>query len=369
MISLQPLTLEIASGNSVFIVGPNPEARQTGGVARHMTVLAKLPALKNATIFDPGSTGGFWQAGALVVAGRCLKLRQLIAKGNYDQVWVNTSIYPSAFIKLLLILISLGNIKGVTVRVFFHGGRFEEIFFLHTRLLCKIARKILGQAKARHFLSFEQGRGFERTFPGLSWELYSNFLPTDIPLKRLPDSKIILLFVGRLVKEKGIYEILAAVDELNQFRKLHDLVVWFVGDGPEMKALRFQAQLRPQGKVQVWGFLDGESLERVYQRSFAFLLPSSHQEGFPYVILEAMRAGLPVIASPIGAIPSIIKDGKNGFLIPSKNPTALAQAIIKLLDNPGLARRMGNNNVRKFRKKFSKQAANEYYTRLLSRDI
>jgi glycosyltransferase involved in cell wall biosynthesis len=359
------VTPDCHQNNSVLLVGPNPNLKRVGGVARHLGVLTQLPALKSAKIYDLGSINGHWGPVVGKIAYRCLKLRYLVAKGDYGQVWVNTSIYPSAFLKLLLIILSLRNLKRITVRVFFHGGRFEEITYLRFKSVRDFSKKILKQVNSFHLLSDEQGKGFAATFPQLAWKRFNNFLPYETPLLRGGGKQKILLFVGRLVREKGVYEVLAAFDELLKADNRADTNLWFVGDGPEMEPLREQIQRRAPGRIKLWGFLEGEALENVYREASVFLLPSFWREGFPYVIIEAMRAGLPIIATPTGALKELIREGENGFLIQAKDPKTLALRIATITDDIELAQRISTNNVKKFCAEFSGAAANEYYRGLL----
>lgn len=85
---------------------------------------------------------------------------------------------------------------------------------------------------------------------------------------------------------------------------------------------------------------------------FDIYVCSSVKEGFPYSILEAMRAGLPIVSTAVGGIPEAIEHGKQGLLVPPKNPEAMAMAIKKLIANPKLAEQLGRN-ARKKIKKFS----------------
>ena len=88
------------------------------------------------------------------------------------------------------------------------------------------------------------------------------------------------------------------------------------------------------------GHTRGEKLVRLYMESDIFVFPSYCREGFPYVILEAMAAGLPIITCPEGAIPEIIEDGINRFLVSPKRPHIIAEKIIQLLENKNLAKEM-----------------------------
>ena len=91
----------------------------------------------------------------------------------------------------------------------------------------------------------------------------------------------------------------------------------------------------------------------------AFVLPS-HAEGFPNAILEAQAAGLPVIATNVGGTPELVLDGKSGILVPPQNPAALAQAILRVLEDRPLAERLGREGQRVAVEEFS-------FARLLER--
>ena len=86
-----------------------------------------------------------------------------------------------------------------------------------------------------------------------------------------------------------------------------------------------------------------------------FVLPSSSREGLGISIIEAMATEKPVVATDIGGIPEVIKNGETGYLVPPRNPEALAQAIIKLLQNPAKAKAMGKQGRIRFKEKFTKK--------------
>jgi glycosyltransferase involved in cell wall biosynthesis len=91
--------------------------------------------------------------------------------------------------------------------------------------------------------------------------------------------------------------------------------------------------------------LDEVGVAGALRKADLLVVPSS-SEGLPAVIMEAMASGLPVIASEIDGIPELVRDGETGLLVPPCNAERLAEAIIRLLDDPSLARRMGETGRR-----------------------
>jgi len=224
--------------------------------------------------------------------------------------------------------------------------------------------KVLRRANSIHFLSREQGEGFALIFPGLKWDLFVNYLPYDTALGATHNDIFTLLFVGRLVEKKGVYQIMAAFDELYHMGRGPELALWFVGDGPALESLKELSKSYQGSDIRFFGHVEGEALNELYSRASVFLLPS-YREGFPYVILEAMRAGLPIITTATGALPAVIKENENGFLITPKDSHALANSIVTLMDTIGLASNMSANNTAKFLRLFSAKAADDYYASLI----
>jgi phosphatidyl-myo-inositol dimannoside synthase len=125
-------------------------------------------------------------------------------------------------------------------------------------------------------------------------------------------------------------------------RRVPDARLRVVGGGPELPALRRQAaELGLDGAVTLLGPVARETdVRREYARADVFCLPSL-QEGFGIVFLEAMAAGLPVVAGAAAAVPEVVPHREAGLLVDPHDPAALADALVALLDDKGLARRMG----------------------------
>jgi glycosyltransferase involved in cell wall biosynthesis len=113
-----------------------------------------------------------------------------------------------------------------------------------------------------------------------------------------------------------------------------DLQIRIVGDGPERAALEDRArELQLAGTARLLGDVSREQLVEEYANADCFCLPSV-QEGFGIVFLEAMTAGLPVVACRAAAIPEVVLDGRTGVLVPPRDPDALARALGDLLAAP-----------------------------------
>ncbi|HKK27301.1 MAG TPA: glycosyltransferase family 4 protein [Gemmatimonadota bacterium] len=125
-----------------------------------------------------------------------------------------------------------------------------------------------------------------------------------------------------------------------------------IGGGPELPSLRrLAARIGVAGAVDFAGEVDDrERIRREYARAHAFALPSL-QEGFGIVFLEAMASRLPVVAARAAAVPEVVPHGEAGLLVPPGDREALAEALVRLLRDPGLRDRMGargREHVRRF---------------------
>jgi phosphatidylinositol alpha-1,6-mannosyltransferase len=150
-----------------------------------------------------------------------------------------------------------------------------------------------------------------------------------------------VLVVGRLVedRDKGHRDLIAAWPSVVD--AVPGATLRIVGDGPGRAALESFAARRGAGKTVVFeGFVTEERLDELYARSTAFAMPS-RGEGFGLVYIEAMRHGLPVVASVHDAAPEIVLDGETGFTVDLDAPGHLANRLIRLLREPDLAARFG----------------------------
>jgi glycosyltransferase involved in cell wall biosynthesis len=143
-----------------------------------------------------------------------------------------------------------------------------------------------------------------------------------------------LAFAGRLMAAKALdvaFDAMARVPEAS-------LLV--VGDGPDRADLeRRCAELGLDGRVRFVGGLSREAVLRVFAAADAVLL-SSRWENFPHVVVEALAVGTPVVATSVGGVPEVVRDGENGLLVAPDDPEALATAIRRVLGDDGLRSRL-----------------------------
>ncbi len=161
-------------------------------------------------------------------------------------------------------------------------------------------------------------------------------------------SQVLIIVIGYLEEIKGHRYLLQALPTILQLHP--NVVVVFVGDGVLKASL--EAQVRENQLVEKVVFAGWqEDVPGVLAASDLLVLPSL-SEGLPFVVPEAMAAGLPVVATRVGGIPEAVIEGQTGLLVEPASPQGLEKAIVSLLDNPERARAMGKAGQARARDKF-----------------
>ena len=228
----------------------------------------------------------------------------------------------------------------VPLYVTFHGGDATKETHLRRRLIPTIYQRRLSALKAyaSGFLCVSQfvaDRLAAQGFPHA--KLIKHYIGIDVSRIQPPKQRQgRLLFMGRLVDKKGVNVLLAAIRRLNDSGNAAVLGLDIAGSGPLEPELRAQAAELPN--VKFLGWQTTVQLDRALRKARAVVVPSRTAkngdcEGLPTVVLESIRAGLPVVASDHAGIPEIICDGKAGFLVPENDPDALAAALLAVTKN------------------------------------
>lgn len=154
-----------------------------------------------------------------------------------------------------------------------------------------------------------------------------------------------ILYVGRINSQKGLKDIVKCVKYLVENGKVK-IECTMVGNGPFKSSLiKYIYGLKLQQYFKFVSYIESKEILREYYRAAdVFVLPS-YYEGSPTVLLEAMSCGIPGIATNVGGIPELIQHGKNGLIIPSRDPVGMAHAILKLVNDESLRTMMGINAI------------------------
>jgi glycosyltransferase involved in cell wall biosynthesis len=164
------------------------------------------------------------------------------------------------------------------------------------------------------------------------------------------------IFVGRLSTEKGVDVLLQA------WSRIPNIPLTIVGGGPLLESTRRIIASAALRNVELTGEVSHtEAVERI-RRAGMLLLPSIWYEGLPFVLIEALAAGVPVIASNIGGQAEVINDGLNGLLFPSGEVAALVAAVNRLTAAPDLADRLSRGARQVFEERYSPEHS---YARLM----
>lgn len=160
------------------------------------------------------------------------------------------------------------------------------------------------------------------------------------------------LYVGRITESKGIKTLLDAYCKLGR----NSIPLRIVGTGPEERRWKAYADERGlSDKIEWCGFKVGEALSAEYRNCVVAINPSLMNETFGLTALECMAHARPVIASEIGALPEVVRDGKDGLLFPAGNSCILAERMLSFVETPSLTMKLGQIGRKRAINDFSKE--------------
>lgn len=238
-------------------------------------------------------------------------------------------------------------------------GHARDIYSTKLNRPAWLRRKLLAarfvvtctEANVRHLRALAPGARVELVYHGLSADLTRLIAADGAPPAR--NGRLRILGVGRLVAKKGFDVLVDACAELAGSGVPFEALI--VGqDDSESAALRRRIAARGlSGAIRLPGPLAPEALLAEYRRASALCMPcrllDQDRDGIPNVLVEAMAAGAPVVATPVSGIPELVQDGVNGLLVPPEDPRALAGALLRLHGDAALTARLveaGRETVR-----------------------
>ncbi len=347
----------------ILIVGP--DLSLPGGVAHHVNTLLSSP-LSHDFELDYFKVGKSLNDGRVKIFIKFIlsPIRFLWKMWKFwpDVVHLNPSFDLKSLIRELNI-IALCKLYRRSTLVQFHGGDLTT--FMRNDHLPIYLRLIFNWASCLVVLTHIQKKPLLKHCAEQKISVIPNMIDTSLFQwkDRSQNSQYRILYMSKIESKKGAVDVMDSIQfVLGRFSNVKFL---FAGDGPDKEKLKlFCCKNRFEEHVKFFGYVHDQRKINFLCRGDIFLFPSHYQEGMPYALLEAMAAGLPVIATSTGGIPEIIEHNINGILISPGEPTKLSQAINKLLANHQLREEFGTKNRYKAETEYDIKVVCEKFTRL-----
>jgi glycosyltransferase involved in cell wall biosynthesis len=262
------------------------------------------------------------------------------------------------FLRDALMLLS-ARLVGCRVVVHFHSRDFVSTFYdRETAQMRAIIRAALGGATHAIVLGENRRRDFEGLLPAHRIHVLPNGVDEVGPGPPAGERAPEVLFLSLLRREKGLFDVLEAAARIVARRP--DARFTFAGDwyrdSERWEAARFVSDHDLDEVVAFVGPASGEAKKELLRRAAVLAFPSRYDsEGHPLVLLEALSAGTPCVASAIGAIPEIVTDGEVGRLIAEGDGQGFVEALDLLLADPEARTRMGDAARRRYLESFTKE--------------
>ena len=260
------------------------------------------------------------------------QVRELLDRERFDVLHLHEPFVP------LLSLFLLRESRSVNIATFHAYAGFSPSYEVGSRVMKDHAARLHGRiavsAAARHFI--------DRFFPG-DYKIIPNGVDIPrfagaVPLARWQDGTPNVLFVGRHEPRKGLLDLLKAHRILRRTGYENRLLI--VGSGPQEREARRYVATRGLQAVEFLGRVTDAEKAQLFRTADVFASPATGGESFGIVLLEAMAAGAPIVASDIHGYKGVVRRGREGLLVPPHEPKELATAIARLLDDPHLRAEM-----------------------------
>ncbi len=271
-------------------------------------------------------------------------IKRLLREERFDVIHLHEPLTPT------LALFVLRHARTVTVGTF-HAYRERPITAMETigplfqPLMDKLDARICVSEAAKALVSHYFSGEYVIIPNGIDVQRFGG--PQVQPIERFRDGRPNILFVGRLEKRKGFRYLMRAFPYIAEFLPDARLIVVGAYEKEDKEPFVRYARMHHLSSVKFVGRVSGEELPRYYRTCDLFCAPSTGFESFGIVLLEAMAAGKPIVATDIPGYRSVLTHGQEGLLVEPENEHALADAIIWLLQNPAAGREMAERGRRK----------------------
>jgi glycosyltransferase involved in cell wall biosynthesis len=336
----------------VVIVGPPLSA--SGGIGRMMsyTLSAMTAEDFQFRVLDTRGLGVSPWSSILPLLRTCGTLLGIAALRQVDVAHVNISSHGSALRKGFVVRVC--RLARIPVVLHLHASSFPEFYTTLPGWAQRWVRRSFTLA-TRVIVLGEVWRTYVQDVLAVLPE-HVTVIPNATPRAAsavsmgTPDEALHIVFLGRLGARKGVTELLTALGD----QRLRDRA-WratLAGDGDVDTYRALAVELGLDRRIVFPGWVSAEGVAELLAQSHLLVLPS-HAEGMPMSVLEAFAAGVPVVSTPVGGLAEVVVDGANGILVPPGDPSSLAGAILRLLEDEPLRERLALGALSTWRRKHS----------------
>lgn len=267
------------------------------------------------------------------------EVKHILTSSAFDVIHLHEPLLPA------LPLAVLRNSRATNVGTFHAYRRSNFAYFYGKPILRYFFSKLHGRIAvsecARDFVAEHFPADYRIIPNGIDFERFARPTPR---LAQFDDGRLNVLFVGRLEKRKGLSYLLRAWGTVRQAVPQARLIV--VGGGSGLKHYRSFVGPRASDDIVFAGPVAEADLPRYYHTADVFCAPSTGQESFGIVLLEAMAAGKPIVSTAIPGYQQVLTHGQEGLLVPPKHADRLAGALVEVLRAPALRERLGEQGRR-----------------------
>lgn len=355
-------TLSNARPRRVLVIGPSPPPYNGMSVATDL-VLGCISSEVDVIHLDTADHRSLSNVGKIDFLNISLALKhgakylfQLITQSPHI-VYVPIAQDHLAFLRDALFLIP-ARVMGKKVVVHLHGGYFDRFYRKSSPAMRRFIKYAIGKAARGVVLGDSLSCMFKDILPTERIRVIPNGIPDQFTTRYKVNSSRSsnILFLSTLMKEKGVFTVLSALPRITDH--VPGVQAIFAGEWlrayEKEEAQRMVDDLKLDSRVQFLGPVVPPRKFEIIKNADVFVMPTYYKnEGHPYVLLEAMSAGLPIVSSPAGCIPETVIDGLNGFIVDAKDVDEFADKVILMLTDDQLRKRMGDASRRRFLERYT----------------